>query len=201
MAKINVVFNGAQYSIDESVLSDSTARLYAYVSAVADVPSSEGLRFRLSDDGVSYILSGIGECTDTDVIIPSTYNDLPVTRINTGAFFDCNSLTSITIPDSVTSIGETAFQHCHSLTSVIIGDGVTSIEPMAFLSCSSLTNLTIGGGVTSIGDSAFSQCPSIASITFNGTIEQWNSISKPECLKDSDAPVTYVQCTDGTVAL
>ena len=67
------------------------------------LPASEGLEFVLYDN--AYTVAGIGSCTDTNVVIPSEYKDLPVTAISYQAFYDCSSLTSITIPDSVTSIG------------------------------------------------------------------------------------------------
>ena len=93
--------------------------------------------------------------SDSILNIPSTINGYKVTTIGSYAFFGCDSLTSITIPDSVTSIGDQAFNVCTSLTSVTIGDGVTSIGNSAFLNCDSLTSITIPDSVTSIGDSAF----------------------------------------------
>ena len=71
------------------------------------------------------------------------------------AFSYCKSLTSITIPDSVTSIGDSTFYDCTSLTSVTIPDSVTSIENYAFADCTSLTSITIPDSVTSIGDGDF----------------------------------------------
>ncbi len=74
------------------------------------------------------------------------------------AFRGCSSLTSVTIPDSVTSIGDFAFKDCTSLTSVTIGNSVTSIGDFAFQDCSSLTSVTIPDSVASIGSYAFEGC-------------------------------------------
>ena len=90
--------------------------------------------------------------------------------IATGAFTSCDSLTSITIPGSVTSIGGSMFRGCNSLTSVIIGDGVTRIDNDAFRDCSSLTSVTIPDSVTSIVYSAFAYCSSLTSITIPDSV-------------------------------
>ena len=86
------------------------------------------------------------------------------------AFYECSSLTSVTIPNSVTSIGYKAFYECSSLTSVTIGNSVTSIRSEAFYSCESLTSLTIGNSVTSIGGSAFAYCSSLTSVTIPNSV-------------------------------
>jgi hypothetical protein len=112
------------------------------------------------------IVTSIGErafyeCSSlTGITVPDG-----VTSIGAYAFYECSSLASITIPDSVTSIGNYAFSWCSSLASVTIPDGVTSIGWNAFNGCSSLTSITIPDGVTSIGGIAFSGCSSLASIT------------------------------------
>ena len=90
-----------------------------------------------------------------NITIPATIEGHPVTSIGDWAFEACESLTSVTIPDSVTSIGEEAFYACSSLTSTTIPDSVTSIGELAFAFCESLTNMTIPDSVTSIGFAAF----------------------------------------------
>ncbi len=78
------------------------------------------------------------------------------------AFYNCTSLTSITIPDSVTSIGAQAFWACKNLASVTIPDSVTSIGSSAFYNCTNLASITIPDSVTSIGNNAFDGCTSLA---------------------------------------
>ena len=122
-------------------------------------------------DGTEKILVGYNG-TETDLVLPSY-----ITKINQYAFYDCDSLTSVTIGDSVTSIGSYAFEYCSSLTSIEIGGSVTSIGYMAFYSCSSLTSIEIGGSVTSIGKRAFEDCSSLTSIKFNDTSTWYRTTS------------------------
>ena len=93
----------------------------------------------------------------------SIYIGSNVTSLGNYAF-SFSPLTSVIIPDSVTSIGTRAFFNCSSLTSATIGNSVTSIGPYSFSSCNSLTSITIGNSVTSIGSYAFAYCSSLATI-------------------------------------
>ena len=93
-----------------------------------------------------------------------------LTSIGDGAFNWCESLESITIPDSVTSIGEGAFCCCAKLTSITIPDGVKSIGNYAFAGCSALESITIPDSVLSIGYSAFEECTALKSITIPGSV-------------------------------
>ena len=131
---------------------------------------SEGLEYSLNSDGNGYTVTGIGTCTDKELIIPSEYNAKPVTSIGERAFYDCRGLTSVTIPDSVTSIGSYAFFYCTGLTSVTIGNGVTSIGEHAFYGCNGLTSVTIGDSVTSIGERAFESCTGLTSVTIPDSV-------------------------------
>jgi len=92
--------------------------------------------------------------------IADTFEDLPVKTIYDSAF-KSKSITSVIIPDSVTTIGNSAFSLCTSLTSVVIGDSVTTIGNDAFSSCHGLTSVVIPDSVTTIGGGAFSFCDSL----------------------------------------
>ena len=101
----------------------------------------------------------------TSITIPNS-----VTSIGNYAFSGCQSLTSVTIGNRVTSIGYAAFDNCSSLTSVTIPDSVTSIGGSAFLGCRSLTSVTIGNSVTSIEKSTFQSCHSLTSVTIGYSV-------------------------------
>ena len=123
-------------------------------------------------DIYTYVVSSDNKVTITDckesasgaITIPSEIDGKPVTSIGDDAFFWCDSLASITIPNSVTSIGKGAFHNCTGLTSITIPNSVTSIGAWAFYNCPGLTSITIPNSVTSIGDKAFGGCTGLTSI-------------------------------------
>ncbi|MDE6001543.1 MAG: leucine-rich repeat domain-containing protein [Clostridia bacterium] len=137
-------------------------------------PATDGLNYTLSTDKTYYSVAGYGTATESEIVIPATYNGKPVKAINAYAFQYSSKIKSVVIPKSVTSIGNFAFFMCNSITSVTINGGA-SIGNSAF-SNSSLTNITIGSEVASIGDSAFNDCSSLTSVTFENT-EDWKVTS------------------------
>ena len=134
------------------------------------------LTWTLDSEGVLTI-SGSGDMHDYVYSSPwhengnqirSALMENGVTGIGNFAFFECISLTSMTIPDSVTCIGNCAFKDCSSLASVTIPDSVASIGVYAFCGCTSLKSVTIPDSVTSIGDYAFGFCTSLTGIWVDG---------------------------------
>ena len=101
----------------------------------------------------------------TSITIPNS-----VTSIGYCTFRGCSSLTSVSIPNSVTSIGEYAFHDCNGLTTVTIPNSVISIGVGAFYKCSSLTSVSIPNSVTSIGEYAFHGCRALTSVTIPNSV-------------------------------
>ena len=148
---------GEETEIEEHVYNDA-----GFCSVCgADVNQ---LTYSLNSDNETYSVTGISSLVNTDLVIPSTYNGLPVTKIGASAFLECSTLTSVVIPEGVTSIGSYAFYGCSSLTSVEIPEGVTSIGSYAFFCCTSLTSVEMQEGMTSIGSFAFYFCSSLTSV-------------------------------------
>ena len=119
-------------------------------------------------------LSTYGISTKGNVEIPKYVTDSDGTKhkvvgLGNQIFNNCKGLTSITIPDSVTSIEHGAFSNCTSLTSITIPNSVTSIGQSAF-NDSGLTSITIPNSVTSIGDNVFSRCNNLESITIPDSV-------------------------------
>ena len=101
----------------------------------------------------------------TSIEIPNS-----VTSIGQWAFEGCNKLTSITIPSSVTSIGGQSFEGCTSLTSITIPSSVTSIEGQAFSNCTGLTSITIPSSVNTIGEKVFQSCTGLSSVNITSGV-------------------------------
>lgn len=133
---------------------------------------SQGLSYAVNSDNMSYSVVDIGTCNDTDIIIPTKYENLPVTSIGREAFAGCEGLTSITLPNSVTSIDDRAFYGCTELATITLSNSLTIIGDSAFENCTMLTGITIPNSVIYIGDDAFAFCVDLhKSGTFKATDE------------------------------
>lgn len=109
-----------------------------------------------------------GNSYSGDIIVPEevAYNNQSylVKSIGEFAFYNCSSLTSVALPENVTTIGALAFYGCKKLTSINMPNGLTCIEKRLFYDCNSLTSITIPDNVAFIGESAFEYCSSLTSV-------------------------------------
>ena len=169
--------------------------------AVQDAANAPLFDFEFTPDNTAVIVTNYKyNGAAADVTIPSRYKGKPVTTIGHAAFFN-SAVTSVTIPDSVTSISDDAFVNCPQLTNISIPNSVTYIGFFAFGSCTSLKSITLPSSlssisgalfsgcsqlttihipvsVTSIGNNAFADCPSLMTVTYPGSKTQWDDITK-----------------------
>ena len=143
--------------------------------AVEDAVNAQLFDFVFTPDNTAVIVRYKG--TAADVTIPSRYKGKPVTAINNAAFPN-SAVTSVTIPDSITSIPDAAFVNCSKLTNISIPNSVTYIGFSAFSSCTSLKSITLPSSLSTIGNSAFAGCPSSMTVTYPGSKTQWDAIAK-----------------------
>jgi hypothetical protein len=177
--------------------------------------SSKFFRFDTIDGEAGKTITITGyQGAASDVVIPAEINGIPVRAIGEKAFYNrssltsisipdsvtaigdyafsiCSKLTSISIPNSVTTIGSYAFSNCSKLTSISIPDSVTTIGTGAFYYCSSLTSINIPAGLTSLGASVFASCSSLAAITVDGNNGVYTAIDGVLFSKDFTALVQY----------
>ena len=153
-------------------------------------------------------VTGLGSVFQGNIMI-TTFNELEyftgLTTINANAFAGCVRLTSVTIPNNVTTIehnafngtklasidipanvttiGNAAFNWCSNLTSVSLHYGLTSIGHSAFANCTSLTNITIPSGITSIGNEVFVGCSNLTSVALPQSLSSIGEKAFKDCSK------------------
>ena len=150
------------------------------ILASAETVEIDGIYYNLITKGKQAEVTSNPARYVGDIVIPSevTYEGITysVTSIGKSAFFQCKSMTSLTLPNSINSIGKSAFAYCHALDTVVIPKNVTVIEDMAFADCEGLRRVVIPEGVTKIVNSAFNACRSLDSLFLPSTvisIEDW----------------------------
>ena len=175
-------------------------------------------KYTYKDLGDSYELASIGDTSETEIVIPDTYDGKPVTSIGERAFYrsflstaangdELPKITSITLPDTITTIGKEAFANNTELTSLNIPDSVTFIGAGAFYDCRSLTSINIPKGVTTIKEGTFYGCSGLTEITLPDTVAiiEANAFVKCSSLKSITLPsavdtISY-GCFEGCASL
>ncbi len=147
----------------------------SYEDWLTQLKAQGNLHFQRIDGKDEYRVAGIGTESELDIVIPSTYQELPVTEIGYGAFagginLGCTYIKSVVIPDSVILIAEGAFSNCINLTSVVMSNSVTEIGAYAFSGCSNLTNIVLSGSISSIEERLFYNCEKLTSVTIGNQV-------------------------------
>ncbi|MBR3988286.1 MAG: leucine-rich repeat protein [Clostridia bacterium] len=155
------------------------------------------LEYKVEDGYV--IITGISKYASGEIQIPATIDECPVVEIGNGAFWDCDTMTSVVIPDSVKVISEDAFRECDGLTNleipdsvvlinkydslaatfgfcknlktVVLGDGIQTLPYNAFIGCTALETVEFGANMKSTGDNAFTDCTLLKEVKLNEGLE------------------------------
>ena len=161
-------------------------------TAIIPATGSVGLSYSINDDGKTCSVTGIGECTDTEICIPQVNSEgYIVISIAEGAFYACTNLISITIPDGVELIGDMIFDFCSGLESIVVSSGNTKyhssnnclIETARKTLIAGCKNSVIpmDGSVISIGDHAFRGCNNLKSITIPDSVTSIGVLAFGDC--------------------
>lgn len=152
--------------------ADNPTNLIVTTSSSTESIPADGvvdLRGTITDSsGTKYTITQIDSCSYyiTSLILPDT-----VTSVYRLAFFLKSNLQSITFPNNLTSIGEKAFEGCSALTAAeLSGTKITAVPDYAFNQCASLTTVSLPEGLTSIGLLAFGECSNLASVNLPSTL-------------------------------
>lgn len=149
--------------------------------AVQDAANAPLFDFEFTLDNTAAIVTNYKyKGTAADVTIPSRYKGKPVTAIGHAAFFN-SAVTSVTIPDSVTSIDDNAFGFCSELTNISIPNSVTYIGFSAFAHCTSLKSITLPSSLSSISEALFSGCSQLTTIHIPDSVPSIQSYAFYHC--------------------
>ena len=158
--------------------------------------SATGLTYEVNDDGVSCTITGIGTCTDSNLRIANTIDGYTVTAIGQQAFYGCNTIVAISIPDSVTLIDIAAFSDCNQLKVACYEGNLAQWLAINFTSGNSspacngaalyidghlVKNVVIPEGTTKIGYAAFSGCTSLSDITIPNSVTSIGGFTFAHC--------------------
>lgn len=136
---------------------------------------SEGLSFKEGTDKETgnkyYSVTGMGECTDTVLVIPSEYNGLPVTKVSSQAFSE-TAVERVYFPETITNIAHHAFSDCEALTSIALPNSLKTLDGSAFAGCKSATAVYLGQNLTKISKSAFEGCESLKVVYLPASLEE-----------------------------
>ena len=215
----HIYYKGTEADWKEVAIDRDNEHLFNATIHYNTTLDENGILYTSNGDGTCSV-SGIGTCTDTEIVIPATSPEgdrviaigdfafvsqknligitIPegVTSIGFLAFEGCSNLEYVRLPDSIVSIGNSAFDCCYRLTDVTIPTNVKEICPYAFYS-TGIESIHIPKGVTSIGFAAFAGTDNLKRIT----VDQENQIyhSKNNCLIDTASKTLVAGCTNSSI--
>ena len=162
----SIYYNGLNY-----IVTSTVSPLTASVGSYDEFISTANIESTVNINGNNYAVTSIrnygflGCRILTSLTIPNS-----VTSIGVGCFRDCLGLTSITIPNTVTSIGNDCFRNCSGLTSFTIPNSITNIGTTVFSNCTGLSSVIIPNSITSIGEYAFNDCIGLTSVNIPNSV-------------------------------
>lgn len=151
------------------------------VPITVSAASVDDLTFDFDFDGKAYCVTDCDVSASGELVIPDTYNGLPVTEIADSAFEGCVELVSVELPEGVTRIGNWAFEECKNLENVTIPCSVASIGSGAFWKCEKLISVEIPANVTTISDLTFLDCESLVSVGIPDNITYIGQLAFKNC--------------------
>ena len=210
---VTCLFGGGTVGLSQGILP----QLQLTAEAETYTGESDGLQLEYADldDGTVEITKFI-DSTSTDIELPAVIDGKSVTSIDGDAFYNCNELTSVIIPDGVT--GSVSFSGCNNLTNVDIPDSVTGVsfggcssltsvnipdsvtEIGSFMGCTNLTSINIPDGVTSIGYSTFWGCSSLTSVVIPDSVTDIDYVAFLDCSSLTDIVFPDSLTSIGTAA-
>lgn len=129
----------------------------------------------------------------SELTVPAYIGGNPVLRLSAGCFADCDTITTVILPDTLQTIGNSSFQNCTALRGIFIPGSVTRIGSDAFLGCTAMESIYVSASVESIGSGAFDDCNQLYYIFYDGSIDSWDLL-----YYEFITPYTGVFCDDGS---
>ena len=146
-------------------------------SSTLEIPevASEGLVYEINAEGTACVITGIGDCEDTFIVIPDSIEDCPVTEIAASAFYCQEDLRGIRLGANVTKVGDYALFGCTALEMVLLNDGLEQLGSYVFSGCGKIAEITIPDSIMKIGAWAFFECLSLKAVNISD-LNNWYTL-------------------------
>ena len=176
------IFDGVKYATLEYLDNGETVREAMVAGFTDSLPSVLTLPSSVTLDGAVYSVTAVREkafwnCDRlTSIVLPDS-----VRFIGASTFLDCDRLASVTLPDTLDVVSDSLFASCEALRSVSLPASVTAVGDSAFTSCLNLTSVGLPQALRSIGNGSFSGCPKLATVTLSPSVSSVGSWAFGDC--------------------